>query len=97
VIASTAVALFTNRLPPACDAIVDRIARHGHDHSILPDFEVINPANRSAAVNALMLYDLAKRAERHSNPYENLQAMYHLAEVSWARGDYNLLKAASRQ
>jgi hypothetical protein len=47
--------------------------------------DIINPANRSAAVNTLILYDLAKRAERHGDPYENLEAMYHLAEMSWAR------------
>jgi hypothetical protein len=89
VIAGTAVALFTDGLP-GCETIVKCIARHGHGHSMLPDMDVINPANRSAAVNALILYDLAKRAERHGDPYENLEAMYHFAEVSWARGDYDL-------
>jgi hypothetical protein len=29
-----------------------------------------------------MVYDLAKRAERQGVPYENLEAMYHFAEVS---------------
>ena len=47
--------------------------------SILPDKEVIDPANRPAALNALIVYDLAKRAERHGDPYENLEAMYHFA------------------
>jgi hypothetical protein len=55
--------------------------------------EVIDPATRSAAVNALMVYDLAKRAERHGDPYENLEAMYYVAEVSWAKGDYALNKS----
>jgi hypothetical protein len=58
--------------------------------------DVIDPANRSAAVNALILYDLAKRAERHGDPYENLEAMYHFAEVSWARGDYELIRKGAR-
>jgi hypothetical protein len=49
--------------------------------------------NRSVAVNALILYDLAKRAERHGDPYENLAAMYRIGEVGWARGDYHLVKA----
>jgi hypothetical protein len=40
-----------------------------------------------------MVYDLAKRAERHGDPYENLEAMYHLAEVSWAKGEYELIKS----
>ena len=92
VIAGTAVALFSIGLPPGCESIVDSIARHGHDHSILPDMDIIDPANRSAMVNALILYDLAKRAERHGDPYENLEEMYHFAEVSWAKGDYELIK-----
>jgi hypothetical protein len=58
--------------------------------------DVIDPANRSAAVNALIVYDLAKRAERYGDPYENLEAMYHLAEVSWARGDYELIRKGAR-
>lgn len=91
VVAGTAVALFTNGLP-GCDVIVDSISRHGHPHSILPDREVIDPATRAAAVNALMVYDLAKRAERHGDPYENLEAMFHLAEVSWAKGDFELIQ-----
>jgi Protein of unknown function (DUF3800) len=95
VIAGTAVALFTNGLP-GCEAIAESIGRHGHPHSILPDMDIINPANRSAAVNALIVYDLAKRAERHGDPYQNLEAMYHTAEVSWARGDYDILKAGGR-
>jgi hypothetical protein len=45
----------------------------------------------------LMVYDLAKRAERHGDPYENLQAMYHFAEVSWAKGDYELIKNGRNQ
>ena len=45
-----------------------------------------------AAVNALMIYDLAKRAERHGDPYENLEAMYRFAEVSWVKGDFDFMK-----
>jgi len=92
VIAGTAVTLFSKGLP-GCDAVIESIARHGHPHSILPDMDIIDPANRSAAVNALIVYDLAKRAERGGDPHENLEAMYHLAEVSWARGDYALIMA----
>lgn len=91
VVAGTTVALFTNGLP-GCEAIVESISRHGHPHSILPDMDIIDPATRAAAVNALMVYDLAKRAERQGDPYENLEAMYHVAEVSWAKGDYELIK-----
>jgi hypothetical protein len=88
--------LFTHGLP-GCEAIVDSIARHGLGDSILPDMDVIDPANRSAAVNSLILYDLAKRAERLGDPFENLETMYRMAEVSWVRGDYELIKAAERR
>ncbi|WOH68636.1 DUF3800 domain-containing protein [Bradyrhizobium sp. BWA-3-5] len=96
IIAGTAATLLGKGLPGA-DAIVDSISRHGHPHSILPDMGVIDLSNRSAAVNALIAYDLAKRAERHGDPYENLEAMYHFAEVSWARGDYELIKGRPRK
>jgi hypothetical protein len=92
--AGTSFALFLDGLPEGCESIVESIGRHGHEHSILPDMDVINPANRSAAVSALILYDLAKRAERHGDPYENLEAMYHHAELSWVRGDFNPFKSA---
>jgi hypothetical protein len=91
VVAGTTAVLFGNGLP-GCDAIADSISRHGHPHSILPDMEVVDPATRSAAVNALIVYDLAKRAERQGDPYKNLAAMYHIAEVSWAKGDYGLVR-----
>lgn len=92
VIAGTAVAVIAGKLPQGCDAVVESIARHGMDQSILPDFSIVNPSNREAAVNALILYGLATRAERHTNPYENLPALYRAAEIKWALGDYNLTK-----
>jgi hypothetical protein len=91
IVAGTTATLFANGLP-GCDVIVESISRHGHPHSILPDTEVIDPTTRAAAVNALMVYDLAKRADRHGNPYENLEAMYRLAEVSWVKGDFDAFK-----
>jgi hypothetical protein len=59
IIAGTARMLFAGGLPDGCDAIVDSIARHGHAHSILPDMDYVDPSNRSVAVNALIVYDLA--------------------------------------
>ncbi len=92
VIAGTAAVLFGRGITEGGETIAESIGNHGLDDSILPDMDVIDPANRSAAVNALILYDLAKRAERRGDPYENLAAMYRIAEVSWARGDYDLFK-----
>ena len=34
-----------------------------------------------------------RRREQQGDPYENLEAMYRLAEVSWARGDFEFFKA----
>jgi hypothetical protein len=96
VIAGTAVATIAHKLPEGCDAIVESIARHGMDESILPDFDIVNPANREAAVNALILYGLATRAESHANPYEHLAAIYRAAEVAWARGDYSLTEGITK-
>jgi hypothetical protein len=59
----------------------------------LRDTEVSDPATRAAAVNALMVYDLAKRVERQGDPYENLEETYHFAPVNWARRDYDLIKS----
>jgi Protein of unknown function (DUF3800) len=87
VVAGTATAVFGNGLP-GCEAIIDSISCHGTD-SILPDMDVIDLSNRMAAVNNIILYDLAKRAERHGDPYENLEAMYRITEDSWASGHYH--------
>lgn len=97
VVAGTSTVLFGSGLPEGCEQIVESISRHGHAHLILPNMDIIDPATRSAAVNALILYDLAKRAERHTDPHENLEAMYHHAEVSWVRDDYGLIAAALRK
>jgi hypothetical protein len=90
-VAGTTAALFADGVS-GYDAIAESIGRHIHPHSILPDMDVIDPATRAAAVNALIAYDLAKRAERHGDPYENLEAMYHFAEVGWVKGDFDLIK-----
>jgi hypothetical protein len=95
IIAGAAVAMFRGKLPPDCGAIAASIARHAMDESILPDFEIVNPANREAAVNALILYGLATRAERRANPYENLAALYRAAEAAWVCGDFNPMARAN--
>jgi hypothetical protein len=56
--------------------------------SIVPNYEFIDLQQRRPAVNYFMLYDLAQRAESGKDPYVDLAAMYHLAEVSWAKGDF---------
>jgi len=88
VIAGTMITIAASDVSPEFQTIGEMIMRHVHLHSIIPDMEIIDPSTRSAAVNALIVYDLAKRAERHGDPYENLTEMYHQAELSWVRGDF---------
>lgn len=85
VVAGAMIALAANEFSEKFSTIGEMLFRHLHPHSIMPDMDIIDPSNRSAAVNALILYDLAKRAERHGDPYENLAEMYRLAEISWVR------------
>jgi hypothetical protein len=87
IVAGTGVAFAAGSLPEGSQTVIKSIMAHGHPHSIWFDFDTINPKNRSAAVNALILYDLAKRAERQADPYENLDLMYRIAEVEWVKGN----------
>lgn len=75
-------------MPDDFDETLDRLQRHMLPDTILPDYEIIDLKQRAPAVNYLMLYDLAQRAERGRDPYVNLAEMYHSAEVSWAKGDF---------
>lgn len=86
VIAGTIVYIFSNESPPETQEIMEMLQSHMYAHSILPDLDVVDPATQPAAVNAFILYDMAKRAERRSDPYENLEKMYRMAELSWAKG-----------
>jgi len=87
VIAGSTVALASGRLPDGCQTIAESIVRHGMDESIMPDYDFVNPANRIAAVNAIILYGLATRAEAGSNPHLFLGEIYRQAEIAWAKGD----------
>ena len=88
VVAGTVTSICANGLPHEDQLIGDCLDRHHHPHSVMPDMDIINLSNRSAAVNTLMIYDLAKRAERHGDPFEGLADMYHQAELSWVRGEF---------
>jgi hypothetical protein len=88
VIASATVTIAKNDYPEEYRAVAEALIPHFHEHSIMPDMEIIDPSTRQAAVNSVILFDLAKRAERHADPYYALAEMYHAAEVSFARGDF---------
>jgi hypothetical protein len=88
VAAGAMIAVVRDGFPESLREIASELADHIHPHSILPDTDVIDPSTRSAAVNSLILFDLAKRAERNADPFYGLSEMYHYAEVGFARGDY---------
>ena len=88
VIAGAMVAIVTNDFPPEFRTVGEMMMRHVHPHMLMPDMEIINRSNRSAAVNAVIVYELAKRAERQADPHEGLAEMYHQAELAWVQGDF---------
>lgn len=93
VIAGATRAIFSNDFPAEWKGLGEIIGRHLHPHSLLPDMEVIDPSTKSAAVNAVVLYDLAKRAERHGDPYAGLADVYRRTEIGWVKGEYSLSPA----
>lgn len=92
IIAGAAVAVVANDFPAELKDIAQSVARHLLPDTILPDMDIVNPKNRSALVNSVILYGLATRAEEHAYPYKNLPELYHAAEVAWVRGDLRILE-----
>lgn len=90
IIAGAAVAVVASDFPAELKDIGESILRHLLPDSVLPDMDIVNLKNRSAVVNSVILYGLATRAEQHSDPYENLPALYRAAEVAWVRGDLRI-------
>ncbi|MCP4308836.1 MAG: DUF3800 domain-containing protein [bacterium] len=88
VVAGAAAALFSaGKVPQGLEEMSAVIEKHILCDSILPNPEVIDLKGRPAAVNALILYDLAKRAEFASDPHQGLAEMYRAAEIGWVRGE----------
>lgn len=89
VIAGATVTFFTNTSSPELQSVGAQLMPHMLEDCILPDPENIDLSNRAVAVNAMILYELAKRAERGADPHHDLDRWYHRAEVSFARGDFH--------
>jgi len=81
-IAGTAIWISSKGCPDGFEAVAEKMWG-SLLHSILPDREAIDPTNRQARVNYLILYDLAQRAEKGEDPYLNLEEMYLIAEATW--------------
>lgn len=70
------------------EEIAGALDPHQHPHSIMPDFKVVEPGTRQAAVNWLILFGLGERAKNGENPYLLLPELYVQAELSWDRGEF---------
>jgi len=90
IIAGTAVACHVRGIPEGFNETVECMHHHILQDTILPDMDVIDLKQRIPAVNYLILYDLAKRAERGADPHHNLAEMYRQAEISWVRGNFQI-------
>ena len=91
IIAGTAVAAFAYGPPPGLEKSMEQVHRHLLRDTILPDMDVIDLKQRGPAVNYLVLYGLAQRAEKGLDPHANLADLYRAAEVSWVRGDFHAI------
>jgi hypothetical protein len=74
--------------PKGFEEIAERIWHHMLKDTMLPDFDIIDGKNRAPAINAIVLYGLAQRAERGDDPHQNLADIYRMAEVSWNRSPF---------
>jgi hypothetical protein len=88
VIAGTTVACLVKGVPKGFEETAERIQYHMLNDTILPDFDIIDVKKRGPAINSVVLYGLAQRAERGDDPNQNLEEIYRIAEVSWDRSPF---------
>lgn len=81
-IASTSAKIFSSEPTTELLEIGDMLKPHLLPHSILPDLEEVDLSNQAVAANALVLVELANRAERQQDPYHGLEELYYAAERS---------------
>ena len=92
-VASTATRVFSRGLPEGFEATVEILNEGMLRDSIFPDWDVIDLKHREAAVNYLILYELATRADRRANPLLDIEGWYRTAEASWTRGEFRFPEA----
>lgn len=80
--------------PPREDlaAIAELVLPAMSNQSVLPDESLVDLNSRPAAVNWSVLQYLADEAIAGRNPRRGLEAWYHGAEVSYARGDFKAIQ-----
>ena len=88
VIAGTFTSIASNGYEGDFEDVAHMLEKHLLADCIFPDFEVLDLQQRIPAVNWLILFHLSSKAAANESPYKNLAEMYHVAEVSWAKGDF---------
>jgi hypothetical protein len=87
-VASTVISICTRGVPAGFDEAVSIIENGTLSDSIFPDYEVVDLEKRQPAVNYLVLFDLAKRAEADLDPIAMIEELYAAAEFTWAQGAF---------
>lgn len=76
----------TGRDDDALKVLREKLDRHIHKHSIMPDFDPVTLGTREADVNWIALMELGERAMRGVDPVYGLEKFYQSAEASWHPG-----------
>lgn len=89
-VAGTVTATLSRRLTPTeFGPLAQALEPHWHADSLAPDYELASPRTRQGMVNWLILHGLGDRAVRGEDPRFALEALYHAAEVAFARGEFS--------
>jgi hypothetical protein len=88
VIAGTTVSRLIRGFPKGFEETAERLRHHMLRDTMLPDFDIIDLKKRTPAINSIVLYGLAQRADRGDDPNQNLAVIYRMAEVSWNRSPF---------
>ena len=81
-VAGTAAAVARNSADPEFQRISELLIRHMDEDCILPNLDVIDLAGDEAPVNALILEELAHRAENGFDPLSGMDEYYEFPKAS---------------
>jgi len=83
-VAGTAEQIFSGKIKPVGNllSVFQSVERHGlNDHSILPNFEVLDLETIEGMANYRMMFWLANAAQENTWPLDNLEIIYRSAET----------------
>jgi Protein of unknown function (DUF3800) len=81
-VAGAAAAIVLSSEDQEFQRIAEPLVRHMDEDCILPDFDIIDLAKDEAPVNALILQELAHRADNGYDPLIGMEEYYELAKAS---------------